>query len=193
VWRCALEVLRLLSPQLLQLHGAEACLQLLHGAAEGGGTAAVSERSLFASMAEHEEVTLHPTPYTLYPIPYTLTLTLYPIPYTLYPNPTPNPNQGVAEWIGDFQQRLPMPTAETGVAYDLYTNSHLCPREGVSADDGAELPADGRLATGGDGADGARRKPQPDADGGEGKRAAGRRRPSLTAAPDGKAEECVLL
>jgi len=155
VWRCALEVLRLLSPQLLQLHGAEACLQLLHGAAEGGGTAAVSERSLFASMAEHEE--------------------------------------GVAEWIGDFQQRLPMPTAETGVAYDLYTNSHLCPREGVSADDGAELPADGRLATGGDGADGARRKPPPDADGGEGKRAAGRRRPSLTAAPDGKAEECVLL
>ena len=76
-------MLRLLSPQLLQLHGAEACLQLLHGAAEGGGTAAVSERSLFASMAEHEEVTLHPTPYTLHPTPYTL----YPIPYTLYPIP----------------------------------------------------------------------------------------------------------
>jgi hypothetical protein len=54
VWRCALEVLRLLSPQLLELHAAEACRALLHGAAQGGGTAAVSERSLFASMAEHE-------------------------------------------------------------------------------------------------------------------------------------------
>ena len=101
MWRCALEMLRLLSPQLLQvinpnpnpypnpypnpnpnpnpdlnpdtepepqpkpkpkpkphllqLRAADACLTLLHGAAEGGGTAAVSERSLFASMAEHEE------------------------------------------------------------------------------------------------------------------------------------------
>ena len=99
----------------------------------------------------------------------------------------------MAEWISDFQQRLPMPTAETGVAYDLFSNSHLCPREGASTEDGAELPTDGRLAVGGDGADGARRKLPPDAEGGEGKRAAGRRRPSLSTAPDGTAEECVLL
>ena len=103
----------------------------------------------------------------------------------------------MAEWIGDFEQRLPMPTAETGVAYDLFTNSHLCPREGASSTDvdAAELPADGRLAVGGNVAEGARRKlPPPDAAGGDGKRAAGRRvRPSLTSAPDGAAEECVLL
>jgi len=170
VWRCALEILRLLSPQLLQLHEADDCLQLLHGAAEHGGTAAVSERALFASMAEHEE--------------------------------------GVAEWIGELSQRQPMPTAETGVAYDLFTNSYLCPREGAAdGDEGAERPAEGgrRLAADGDQggsrtaagaalpAEGARRKPPPEADGGEGKRAAGRRRTPLTTAPDGKADECVLL
>ena len=96
----------------------------------------------------------------------------------------------MAEWIGDFQQRLPMPTAETGVAYNLFTNSHLCPREGASADEGAELPSGARLVVGGDGAEGARRKLPPAA---EGTRAAGRRRPSFVTAPDGTAEECVLL
>ena len=164
VWRCALEILRLLSPQLLQLE-AEDCLQLLRSAAEQGGAAAVSERPLFASMAEYEE--------------------------------------GVAEWIGELSQRQPMPTAETGVAYDLYTNSYLCPREGASAEDEAGLPTEGRLAADGDDsehsagaatpAEGARRRPPAEADGGEGKRAAGRRRPSFSAASDGKSDECVLL
>ena len=48
VWRCALEILRLLQPQLLRLTEREACLALLCGATSLG------ERELFHSISAHE-------------------------------------------------------------------------------------------------------------------------------------------
>ena len=62
------------------------------------------------------------------------------------------------EWIAELSQKLPMPTPEEGVAYDLYANSYLAsgglPADGA-ADDGASSSRDSSLySTGGGGGGG---------------------------------------